>query len=185
MATAQISNAALLSASFALSSPTPCGRCKARNAFLRCTFFCGEHVSSREGPRNTPAGLINSLLVQLLRQCKQVDLTQVGKLGDFRTDDVDAVCKRFNKVLAQLPTHVVVFCMVDGMSYYLDDVDREQESEMLVRSLVGFTKPKSGGCIFKLLLTAPQRLRAVALDDLDEVDVLEAPERLGKGGGLR
>ncbi|KAL9607756.1 MAG: hypothetical protein Q9167_007352, partial [Letrouitia subvulpina] len=158
---------------------------QSENRVLAVNFFCGEHVSSREDPRNTPAGLINSLLAQLLSQCKHIDLTRVGKLGDFRTDNVDAVCKRFKKVLAQLATHVVVFCAVDGMSFYLDDVEREQESEMLVRRLIGFIKPRSGGCIFKLLLTAPRRLRTVGLDDSDEVDVLEVPERLGKGGGFR
>lgn len=36
-----------------------------------------------------------------------------------------------------------------------------------------------------LAYSASRRLRAMAMDDLDEVDVLEVPERLGKRGGFR
>ncbi|MCJ1401380.1 hypothetical protein MMC11_004592 [Xylographa trunciseda] len=164
-------------------------RVQHENNVLAMQFFCGEHVRWQDDSDNTPSGIINSLLGQLLKHCKRfnLDLSNVMKLGSFRKDDVDALCKRFQKVLAKLPRQTVVFAIVDGLSYYADDPEREEETDKLLGLLISLTKSSrkhSNRCIFKLLLTAPKRLRTAAIDELDEDEMLEVPERLPMGGGF-
>ena len=157
------------------------------NNVLTMHFFCGEHVLWQDNIDNTPSGIINSLLGQLLKHCKHLDLSSVTMLGDFRKDDTDAVCKRFHTVLKQISKEQVVFVIIDGLSYYADDPDREEETNRLLSSLISFTKRQrkhSRECIFKLLLTSPNRLQIAAVDELAEDDILEVPERLPRGGGF-
>ncbi|MCJ1385116.1 hypothetical protein MMC17_008235 [Xylographa soralifera] len=136
---------------------------------LSVQFFCGEHVRWQDDPDNTPSGIMNSLLGQLLKHCKHLDVSSVTKLGDFANNHVDAVCKRFKKVL----------------SNFLDT--REEDTDRLLRLLIRLAdsrKKQSSGCIFKLLLTAPKRLRTGAVENLGEDEILDVPERLPKGGGF-
>ncbi|KAF2454925.1 hypothetical protein BDY21DRAFT_373792 [Lineolata rhizophorae] len=151
-------------------------------------FFCGENVD-RDGT-NTPCGVVNSLLAQLLTACKRTDLSNVVKLGDFDSDDPGAVYERFECTLDELPETAVVFCIVDGLSFYVDDEKTSRDAERLFRWLVRLTRrrPKGRkgkkGCIFKLLITAPIRLHVWEVERLGGDEVLEVPRRLPNGGGF-
>lgn len=160
-----------------------------KHRVLAVHFFCGEHVDWQSSPNNSACGVANSILAQLLHQCKHVDLAPTIKLGDFENYDIDAVCIRFDKVLAQLPRETMVFCIIDGLSFYLDDEEREKEANRLVKWLIRFAKPlrrKRGEerCVFKVLLTAAKRLHSAAIDDLQDDEVLNVPRTLARGGGF-
>ncbi|KAF9639965.1 hypothetical protein BFW01_g11771 [Lasiodiplodia theobromae] len=81
-------------------------------------FFCGEHAGD-DRKWDTPSGIVNSLLAQLLTQCKDVDLTKADSYGLFDCNKLKAVFKRFKCVLAQLPRTTTVFCVLDALSFYV------------------------------------------------------------------
>lgn len=160
-------------------------------------FFCGEHVDLGSGREsiNTPCGIANSVLAQLLRQCKHLgdslDLIPVMQLGDLDGSDMDAVCARMEMVFKALPRETVVFCIIDALSYYLDDDDRDDDANLLVAWLLKFSRNRkrraASGCMFKLLLTAPNRLHLPDIEDLEKrgvINVLDVPSNLPQGGGF-
>ncbi|MCJ1433728.1 hypothetical protein MMC27_003092 [Xylographa pallens] len=172
-----------------LASPKFCQtyRTKARRQRPFRKFLLRQHVRWQDDLDNTPAGIINSFLGQLLKRCKHVDLSSVTKLGEFARNDMDAACKRFQKVLFTLPRHIVVFAIIDGLSYYADDPEREEDTDKLLRLLIKLTKHRkkhSSGYILKLFLTAPRRLQSGAVARLGEDEILDVSERLPKGGGF-
>jgi hypothetical protein len=180
-----------------------------RDALICVHFFCGAHLD-RSGPkwqreRNSPVGIANSLLAQLLQSCSKrvVDLVPIIKLGDFDGNNLRAICERFEALIKQLPRETVVFCIIDGLSFFLDDDDEKvmREAEKLFQWLVWLTRKtseqKSGsgrrkkssrdeGASFKVLVTAPVRLHAgsYADDCLEDKEVLDVPMRVLKTGGF-
>ena len=149
-------------------------------------FFCGEHADWRDNPDNGPAGVMNSLLAQLLTQYKYFDLSLIKHLSTLDSDDIKALANVFGKLLVQLPAKMIVFCIIDGLSCY-DDEERSEECQQLSRKLIAFSRQheRKGSCVFKLLVAAPLGLRVAAVDELDELEeVLRIPEGLGKGGGF-
>ena len=145
-------------------------------------FFCGEHTDP-DDKRNTPCSIINSLLGQLLSSFKHIDLTNVIELGDFKSTNMDAVCTRFECALRQLPAVSLVFCIIDGLPFYLTDRRTSKQAHRLIRWLIELTHRlrDSGECTFKLLLTAPLQFRASKLNN-DEM--LNLPTKLPKTGGF-
>lgn len=146
-------------------------------------FFCGEHEDWRDNPDNGPAGVLNSLLAQLLTHYKQYDLTLIKHLSTLDPFDVKALGRVFGQLLSQLPSTMMVFCIIDGLSLY-DDEERKEDAEKMLSKLISLTR-RTGGCIFKLLLTAATELRLPTVEKLDEEEeVLRIPEVLEKGDGF-
>lgn len=150
-------------------------------------FFCGEHSDSEKW--NSPLGVTNSLLAQLVSQCKTDSLLKLIEIGDFDGEDMRAVFQRFEFVLANLPRAAVVFCVVDALSFYIDDIDMVDEAEALISWLVQLSRGEYGesgrdACIFKLLVTAPFRLHGRAFEELNDDEVMIVPRILPTGTGL-
>lgn len=148
-------------------------------------FFCGEHRDWRDNPDNGPAAVMNSLLAQLLTQCKHFDLSLIKHLSTLDSDDLKALGNIFGKLLTQLSSDMIIFCIVDGVSFY-DDSERSEDCQTLLKTLIGLSRrtKRKGSGVFKILLTAPHSLRVAALDDLEEEEVLRIPEGVGKMGGF-
>jgi hypothetical protein len=151
-------------------------------------FFCGEHSNWRDGDEDYmpgPASVINSLLAQLLTQYKHFDIASIKHLKSLEWHDVKAMGNILGKLINQLPGKMMVFCIIDGLSYY-DDDDMAEDLEKLVKKLISLTRRGSDkNCIFKLLLTVPTRLRLDAVYSLDEEgEVLDVPEVVDRGGGF-
>lgn len=164
---------------------------KPKNASLESTvinlhFFCGEHTDWRDTLDNGPAGVINSLLAQLLTHYQDFDRSIIKFLKNLEPDDTESLGNIFGKLLAQLSISTMVFCTIDGLSFYTDE-ERSEDCERLLGKLIRLTRrlETKGGCVFKLLLTVPSELRLSAIDDLDQEDeVLRIPEGLEKMGGF-
>jgi hypothetical protein len=147
-------------------------------------FFCGQHATS-DHSWETPSGVLNSLLAQLLTQCKNVDLTKATSLGSFDSDDMKAVSKRFECVFAQLPPQTTIFCVIDALSFYVDNDETSRDAERLIKRLIKLARGKSQKrCVFKLLLTAPIRLHASEVESLSNDEVLSVPMSLPNTGGF-
>ena len=128
--------------------------------------------------------MVNSLLAQLLTQCKNADVSRAARLGDLDCDDVEETMTRFEKVLGRLGGASVVFCVIDGISFYVDDDHTEQDATYVIERLVRLTvKASKGRPVFKLLLTAPVRLR-VGEEILGESTILSVPTTPPKTGGF-
>ena len=148
-------------------------------------YFCGEHIGC-EDTRNTAPGIANCLLAQLLKQCKGIDLTNVIELEDFDSDDLNVVYECFEHAVAQLTRTTMVFCIIDGLSYYIDDEETESEAQKLFTWLVQLThRRRYEGHIFKLLVTAPIRLHVSELERLSDDEIIDVPRRLASTGGFK
>jgi hypothetical protein len=153
-------------------------------------FFCGEHAD-RGDKMNTAAAIINNLLAQLLLSFKHIDLASLIKLGDFQSDNLDAVCKRFKRVLKLLPSTAVVFCVIDNLPFYLADENTSEDAQALLRWLIRLTHRlrksqdiSGGGCTFKLLLTAAGQYMDPETSALADDEVLNIPVTVPQTGGF-
>ncbi|KAL7944128.1 hypothetical protein V8C42DRAFT_96765 [Trichoderma barbatum] len=81
---------------------------------------------------------------------------------------------------------MTVFCIIDGLSYYLDNNETTKDAENLIHQLLKLARIKTykRHCTFKLLVTAPKRLHMDGLNDLDSYEVLTLPEALPFPGGF-
>lgn len=149
-------------------------------------FFCGQHTSLCE-TWESPSGIINSLLAQLLTHCNDVDLTRVTKPGrDFDNSDVENVFSLFKDILKQLSAETTIFCVLDAVSFYVDGEDTTNDAVFLVEKLIQLSKKKSTkGPVFKLLLTAPKRLHIPWLDSVSSgKELINVPISLRNTGGF-
>lgn len=167
----------------ALRQARKSGSAASKSSIIDLHFFCGEHGNWRDSPDNGPAGVLNSLLAQLLTRYQQFNLNQIKRLSKLNPDDVTALSRIFGSLLAQLPSPIMVFCIIDNLQCYADE--QKEYAEIMLSKLISLTRQSEGRCIFKLLITVPIELQLYAVDDFDEEEeVLRIPERLEKRGGF-
>ncbi|KAL6695115.1 hypothetical protein J3F84DRAFT_376148 [Trichoderma pleuroticola] len=151
-------------------------------------FFCGEH-SSGDYSWETPKGVLDSIFGQLLTHMKRnglsIDSAKVN-IGNMNRKKIMSVFQRFERVLKQLPANIIVFCIIDSLSVYLDNDRTSDNAEQLIQQLLKLTQPKKykDQCVFKLLLTAPKRFHSTAVDVLSEENMLTLPPTLPNKGGF-
>lgn len=147
------------------------------------SFFCGQHIS-REQDRDSPSGIVNSLVAQLLTHSKDLTAPKGWKLEKFDSDDIEMALSLFKSVVKQLPSSTTIFCVIDALSYYIDDDEMAEDAQWLARKLIKLTDQQSKKRpVFKLLLTAPVRLRILG-DILDALETLNIPKCLPTTGGF-
>ncbi|KAL3471640.1 hypothetical protein BJX99DRAFT_266539 [Aspergillus californicus] len=152
-------------------------------------FFCGEHAD-RGDKLNSAAAIMNHLLAQLLASFTDLDPTTLIKLGDFRSTDLDAVCKRFKALLALLTPNTVIFCIIDNLPFYLADERTSKDTRSLLRILISVTRHQKraqesrGGCRFKLLLTTDVEFMEPEISALGDDEVLNIPVTVPQTGGF-
>ena len=139
-------------------------------------YFCGLHVASNS-PLYGPAGLIRSLLMQLLLVSKVIHVD--GKLlnidhtmfnlnfidnrlyrEDLESHNIAALCHTFKLLIDQLPMDITVFCIIDSINLYerpewLDDLVQ------IVNCLNQITQDTRLQPTFKLLMTSARTSRYV------------------------
>ncbi|GAP86571.1 hypothetical protein SAMD00023353_2001770 [Rosellinia necatrix] len=87
-------------------------------------FTCGAHTSA-EDILTGPCGILRSFIGQLLRSWPghAPDMTFISEtngllIDDIREDRVEALCYLFEELLGRLPPEAVVYCIIDGISFY-------------------------------------------------------------------
>lgn len=147
------------------------------------SFFCGQHIP-HEQDRDSPSGIVNSLIAQLLTHSKDVKAPKGWRSEDFQSDDIEMAFSLFKSVVKQLPSSTTIFCVIDALSYYINDDEMEEDAQWLARKLIKLTEQQSEKRpVFKLLLTAPVRL-PIPVFILDALDMLNIPQCLPKTGGF-
>ncbi|GLA61842.1 hypothetical protein AtubIFM54640_002375 [Aspergillus tubingensis] len=152
-------------------------------------FFCGEHVDT-SNELNSPTTIANEILSQLLSSFKHINLVPLLKMGEFDGDDMQAVCQRIECFLDLLPATAVVFCIIDGLSFYLADEQTSEQANELLRWLIKLTRHQKKArahlevCTFKLFFTAPRQLQGSYVTKLKANEVLNVPIRPPRTGGF-
>ncbi|KAK2054093.1 hypothetical protein LY76DRAFT_597262 [Colletotrichum caudatum] len=156
--------------------------------FVSLVFFCGRHQiwdAHRGG-----SAMIRSLIDQLLRQCVLGPVRRDPNmfLEDLDRDDIRALCEVFVLLFRQLPSHMQVFCLIDGIclyetDQYLDGMD------IVIMSLIGLVESGGNGLwpAFKLLITSPSptvEVRKVFDPDPDTLVSIQGPSHVDAGMGL-
>lgn len=152
---------------------------------LPLAFFCGEHLS-KEDPDSGPDGMMRSLLAQLLFAYRDFDLRTIQRMQNLNYDDVNDLCDVFDLLITQLPNYIVVFCVLDAVSFYEDDATVCEEASIVVQALVDIVeRTKESGCAFKLLLMSPWNSRVLYKEMLDQTgDVIWMPTKVPAQGGF-
>lgn len=85
-------------------------------------------------------------------------------------------------MLARVPADTTVFCIIDGLSLYVNNSERSRDAQRLVRRLLRLTldEKKKRACKLKLFLTTANLLRTPEVEDLldDDSQVLHLQSRL-------
>lgn len=166
-------------------------RTVARPEIVPIHFFCGQHLYNDNSETwESPTGVINSLLAQLVHQCTDIDPSRStgSRIIDIDNSDVGDVFEHFRLSIKQLPPNFVVFCIVDAMSFYTNNDEVSKPARHLLKYLLKLArtskKDSKNRAVFKLLLTAPSRLRTEEIDALDDQWVLNVPKTLPSTGGF-
>ncbi|KAF6837853.1 hypothetical protein CPLU01_02739 [Colletotrichum plurivorum] len=139
-------------------------------------FFAGLHVDGASRLNGGPTAMMRSLIAQILLSRRipppdlgflSPDMLEACRYGDLRT-----LCDVFVEIVEQVPSHMTVFCIVDGVSWYEQHPWRADLhcvatmfEELIKSSLAG----RSGR--LKVIFTSPDR-------STDIVQQVRRPERL-------
>ena len=148
---------------------------------LLLAFFCGEHLQ-KDDPDNGPAGMMRSLLAQLLLAYRDFDLRTIQRMQHLDYDNVNDLCDMFDLLITQLPPYILVFCILDAISFYEDSATVCEEASIIVRALVDVGEQTR--CTFKLLLMSSWNSRILYKDMLDQQDVIWMPAKVPAQGGF-
>ena len=148
---------------------------------LPLAFFCGEHLQ-KDDPDSGPAGMMRSLLAQLLLAYRDFDLRTIQRMQSLNYDDVNDLCDIFGLLITQLPPYVLVLCILDAISFYEDSATVCEEASIIVRALVDATEQTA--CTFKLLLMSSWNSRILYKDMFDQQDVIWMPAKVPAQGGF-
>ncbi|KAH8822019.1 hypothetical protein F5884DRAFT_769740 [Xylogone sp. PMI_703] len=149
------------------------------------SFFCGEH-QRLDDPDWGVDGMMRSLVGQLLLSYPNFKLNVIEKMHSMNYDSVEDLCRMFYMLISQLPPHIVVFCIIDSISFFEDNEVLCEESELVMQELTDIIeKAQHRGCTFKLLLTSQWNSRVLykALP-YQERDVVWMPAKVPSQGGF-
>ena len=134
-------------------------------------WFCGEHTDGAQDYDAHPLGMMNNIVSQLLTQLSspesgdlELDLEPVSTLTrlpgsrsqtPFCNDSIEDLCQLFVEIVLSLPEGTILFCIIDGISYYEHPESRRDGLYEVISTFTKLATQIQGGCVFKLLATAP------------------------------
>lgn len=136
------------------------------------SFFCGRHTDASVDADARPSELAMSLLLQLVDQYRGFGTGVVRKCVDaLEPECVRSVCGAVGRLVRELPSTVIWFCVVDGIGFFADG-ERRGDMLRVLRCLVRAVR-RAGGQRVKLLVTTPGRwVEAEDCFGMDEVLVM-------------
>ena len=150
-------------------------------------WFCGQHTNVGTDYDAHPPGMLNSLLLQLIDQISRSTFQM--RLVDCCVPEPDPqlseLCNLFVLLAEALPMGTILFCVIDGISYY-EDEERQAECIEVLSMLTTLTRRSQGaadGPLIKLLITAPLRAH-YEHELLEEEEVLNMDEHYPSKGGF-
>ena len=153
---------------------------------LPLAYFIGEHLEPSD-PDTGPSGLMRNLLAQLLLSYQSFDLRTIQRMQNtLDYSSVNDLCDIFDLLIAQLPSYIVVFCVIDAVSFWEDSATVCEEASIVVQTLVDIVeRMREDECAFKLLLMSSWNSRVLYRDMVDqEGDVVWMPAKVPAQGGF-
>ncbi|PGH30406.1 hypothetical protein GX50_06842 [[Emmonsia] crescens] len=124
-----------------------------RNIFA-LFFLCAEHMRL-DDPDYGVSGMIRNLIGQLLVAYPDFGMSVIKQIQRADQEDINSLCQIFHMMIAQLPPHVTVFCVLDAITVYEQNNSLREEGEFAVQELMDMVQwTKDHGCDFKVLLTS-------------------------------
>ncbi|KAK2767953.1 hypothetical protein CKAH01_04521 [Colletotrichum kahawae] len=124
-------------------------------------YFCGQHTDDGE-PFSSPSDLITTFVLQLLSQAGHIIepevLNQSRIMDTLYEQKVESICKLLLKLLDALPKDTLVFCLVDGVSFFESPESRKEDMIVVVGLLLRHSRKrqrKARGAKLKVLFAAP------------------------------
>ncbi|EXJ72273.1 uncharacterized protein A1O5_04777 [Cladophialophora psammophila CBS 110553] len=123
--------------------------------YIPLVFFCGLHTDRNVDDYTGGLAIIQNFICQLLCQFdfdKKLLANDVGE-DRIRDGDIGKLCSLFELLVKQLPSTVVLFCLIDGIVYY----ERKEFVNDLGLVLVTLLKisEQSDQAAVKVLVTSP------------------------------
>lgn len=157
-----------------------------RPGHLVLSHFCSLHKDSN------PATMMSLLIKQLLSDPSVQPYFEFASIEkhkkDIKKKNLDVLCRVFRMLITQLlPSNMVVFCLIDSISYYEVPVHRAQTRtilammESLVRAQRARKREPHHKMVFKLMVTDGAR-SVVAHRHFKDHQKVEMP---GAGNGSR
>ncbi|CAI7583679.1 unnamed protein product [Penicillium glandicola] len=152
---------------------------------IALSFFCGAH-RSREDPDRGVFGLMRSLISQLLITYPEFDVQTLGQIPHIQPGDVNALCQMFYRLVHQLPSDIVVFCIIDSITTFEIGNLHLDEGSLAVSQLVQIVQQTNKySCVFKLLFSSPRNSQKLyKLMPSRTGDVVWIPIRVPPSGGF-
>lgn len=124
------------------------------------SYFCGARAGQDE-QLTGPVNLIRDLLVQLVLNNKfDTSFLRGRAYQELQQFDLRRLCLLLVEMVKKLPYGVVLFCIVDGISW-LEEEERSQELCFAVHTLSSLIYDPEVRAVFKLLITSPLASRHV------------------------
>ncbi|KAL8980794.1 MAG: hypothetical protein Q9205_004223, partial [Flavoplaca limonia] len=150
-------------------------------------WFCGLHTDMRRDMDAHPKGMMNSMVSQLINQA--LDRFSGVSMGDSslldRDLDLGNLNSIFDSLVMTLTGETILFCLIDGISYY-EIEDRENECEevlSMLTNLVRRCQQIDHGPVIKFMVTAPLRSHLVCRLFREE-EILDMGETYPSNGGF-
>ncbi|KAK1845106.1 hypothetical protein CCHR01_12276 [Colletotrichum chrysophilum] len=125
------------------------------------SYFCGQHTDDGE-PFSSPVELITTFVLQLLSQSGHaIDpevLIQSRIMDTLYEQKVASVCKLLVNLLDAASKDTLVFCLIDGVSFFESPKRRKEDMVIVVRLLLRHARKrqrKACGAKLKVLFAAP------------------------------
>jgi hypothetical protein len=136
-------------------------------------FFCGLHAEKHPLPAATI--MIKSLIFQLMSQ-QAFDLTFLRNdhLWKIAQNELNTLCTLFGALVVQLPSHVALFCIIDGIDFY-ETHERRLDMSIVVSNILDLIIHGDVHAVFKFLVTSPSTTESVKVAFHPD-DVISIPE---------
>ncbi|OAX82257.1 hypothetical protein ACJ72_03394 [Emergomyces africanus] len=155
-----------------------------RNIFA-LFFLCEEHMRPND-PDYGVSGMMRNLIGQLLVAYSDFGMSVIKQIQRTDQEDIKSLCQIFHMMIAQLPPHVTVFCVLDAITAYEQNTSLREEGEFAVQELMDMVQwTKDHGCDFKVLLTSAWNSHVFYKYVPDrQKDVLWMPAKVPPQGGF-
>ncbi|OQV08649.1 hypothetical protein CLAIMM_12882 [Cladophialophora immunda] len=137
--------------------------------YIPLLFFCGLHTDRNVDDYTGGLAMVQSFICQLLCQFdfdKKLLVVDVDE-DRIRDADIGQLCDLFELLVKQLPSTVVLFCIIDGIVYYERNEFVDDMGLVLV-TLLKISEQK-GQATVKVLVTSPTVTRLVRKPFPDEL----------------
>ncbi|OJD18718.1 hypothetical protein AJ78_01255 [Emergomyces pasteurianus Ep9510] len=155
-----------------------------RNIFA-LFFLCEEHMRP-DDPDYGVSGMMRNLIGQLLVAYPDFGMSVIKQIQRTDQEDINSLCQIFHMMIAQLPPHVTVFCVLDAITVYEQSNSLREEGEFVVQELMDMVQwTKDHGCDFKILLTSAWNSHVFYKHVPDrQKDVIWMPAKVPPQGGF-